>query len=338
MLQTRERTIINPMDTKQVGLSIIVPLFNEEEVLSFLYERLINALKGLPGPYEIIFVDDGSSDKTLSILKEFSRINKNIKLLSFSRNFGHQIAITAGLNFSSGKAVIVIDGDLQDPPEIIAKFIEKWEEGYKVVYGVRTKRKEGIFKVAIYSCYYRILQKLANIDMPLDSGDFCLMDRSVVDLLNKIPERNRFVRGIRCWVGFKQIGLEYERGPRYKGKCKYTIFKLLQLGLNGIISFSGVPLKASIFAGSFVSLFSIIYSLTIVINRLFYPQQQIPGWTSIVVAVTFLGGIQLVALGIIGEYILRIFDEVKRRPLYILETVIGFESEDAKNISYNPCP
>lgn len=320
------------MDSELV-LSVVIPICNEEEILPQLYDRTVSVLKRLGESYEVIFVNDCSSDNSLELMKVFNQENPKIKALSFSRNFGHQTAVTAGLNFSVGRAVMVMDGDLQDPPEIIPKFVEKWKEGYEVVYGVRTKRKENFFKRGLYKIYYRLLRMLSKTDIALDSGDCCLMDRKVVNLLNRMSERNRFIRGLRSWVGFRQIGLQYERDKRLAGKAKYTFFKLLELGLNGVISFSEIPLRMSIFVGFFTSVLSVIYSLYMALNRIVHPENQVPGWTSIVVGVTFLGGVQLMVLGFLGEYIVRIFDEVKGRPQYILNDVIGFKHDSAKDIS-----
>lgn len=321
----------NPVD-----ISVLIPIYNEEKVLPYLYERLVGILEPQKLSYEIIFVNDGSEDNSLEMMKEYNKINPRAKILSFSRNFGHQTAVTAGLNFSKGKAVMIIDGDLQDPPEIIPQFIEKWKKGYEIVYGIRKKRKEGIIKRSFYKFYYRLLRLVSKIEIPVDSGDCSLMDRKVVTILNSMPERNRFIRGLRSWVGFKQIGLEYERDKRYAGETKYPFLKLLKLGLDGIISFSEIPLKISIVLGIVISSISIIYSLYIAFNRIFNPENQIPGWTTIVVGVAFLGGIQLLVMGFLGEYIIRIFDEVKRRPLYILNSAIGFEDEDVEGVSDNP--
>jgi len=320
----------------EVVLSAILPVYNEENLLLQLKERLISVLEKLNLDYEVIFVDDASSDNSLKLMQGFNQDNPRIKVLSFARNFGHQTAITAGLNFSTGKLVMVLDADLQDPPEIIPRFIEKWKDGYEVVYGVRVRRKDNFIKKLVCNFYYRILKELSNVDIPLDSGDCCLMDRKVVDILNMMPERNRFIRGLRRWVGFRQFGLEYERHRRFAGKSKYTFVKLIKLGLDGIISFSEIPLKVSVLIGFFVSLASLLYSIWLVLIRIFNPVNQVPGWTSIVAGITFLGGIQLIVMGFLGEYIIRIFDEVKGRPLYVLNCIIGFKNTDAENISNNP--
>jgi dolichol-phosphate mannosyltransferase len=321
-----------------LNLSVIVPIYNEEKVLPLLKDRLIAVLEKLKLSYEVIFVDDCSQDNSPKLLREFNAKNSKVKILSFSRNFGHQTAITAGLNFSSGKAVMVIDGDLQDPPEIIPAFLEKWKDGFEVVYGIRKTRDDNIIKKNFCNMYYRLLKMLSSTDIALDSGDCCLMDRRVADILNEMPERNRFIRGLRRWVGFRQTGVEYDRDKRYAGKSKYTFFKLLKLALDGIISFSDIPLKISVFLGFFISIASLLYSFYIVWNRIFNPTNQIPGWTSIITGITFLGGIQLMVMGFLGEYIVRIFDEVKCRPQYIVNRAVGFTDKDAEGLSNNSSP
>lgn len=308
-------------------LTVVIPIYNEESVIPHLIQRLNTELEKINLKYEIIFVDDCSNDNSMELIKEFNIRNPNIKILSFSRNFGHQTAITAGLNFSRGRAVVIMDGDLQDPPELIPQFIDKWKEGYEVVYGVRFDRKENIFKKIAYKLYYRLLRLLSKTEIKLDSGDFCLLDRKIVNLLNVMPEKNRFIRGLRSWVGFRQIGIRYARDKRFAGKPKYTISKLFKLGLDGIISFSGIPLKISILIGFSISIASCGYAIYIMANWIFNPQQRVPGWATLVVSVAFLGGIQLLVLGFLGEYILRIFDEVKERPAYILREVVGIDEQ-----------
>lgn len=317
---------------EHIELSVVIPVFNEQDVLRQLYERVSKVLAGLTDSYEVLFVNDGSTDYSLAMLKEFSDKDKRVKALSFSRNFGHQIAISAGLNFSSGRCVVVMDGDLQDPPELLKIFIEKWKAGNHVVYAVRKKRKEGVLKRMMYKVYYRLLCKVSGIEIPLDAGDFCLMDRTVVDILNSLPERNRFVRGLRSWVGFKQVGVEYDRDARYAGKPKYTFSKLLHLGIDGLISFSYLPLKVAIYLGLTISLLSIGYAFYIAMCRIAFGTTVV-GWTSIIVGISFLSGIQLIVLGVIGEYIARIFEEVKHRPLYVLSERIGFGMNSEKTLT-----
>ncbi len=303
------------------AVSIVIPVYNEQENLPQLYQRLIAVLERSEPSYEIVFVNDGSRDGSADMLREMGAKDCRIVIVELARNFGHQVAISAGLDYALGSAVVVMDADLQDPPEVLPDFIAKWHEGYEVVYAVRQHRKEGWFKRAAYKLFYRLLQRVANIDIPLDSGDFCIMDRRVVDLLNGMPERNRFVRGIRSWVGLSQVGLEYERQPRYAGKPKYTFSRLLYLALDGLVSFSFLPLRAITIVGFVVSLISIVLAVIYAIQKLtvgLYPQ----GFATTIVAILFLAGVQLITTGVIGEYVGRIFEEVKRRPLYVVRRVM----------------
>lgn len=308
-----------------IQYSIIVPLFNEELVIHETYKRLKRVMDSIRESYEIIFVDDGSRDKTYHMAKAICNTDKNIKLLSFSRNFGHQIAITAGMESASGNAVVVIDADLQDPPEVIPQMIAKWKEGYQVVYGKRSERKgESFFKKSSASLFYRILRNLTDVDIPVDTGDFRLIDRKVLDALNKLPEKNRYVRGMVSWVGFKQIGLEYVREERFAGETKYPLRKMLKFAMNGITSFSYKPLKFATYLGCLVSLLSFLYLFYVLFERIFVPQSTVPGWASLAVISLFFNGIVLILLGIMGEYIGRIYDEAKGRPLYIIADSEGF--------------
>ncbi|MBW2716707.1 MAG: glycosyltransferase family 2 protein [Deltaproteobacteria bacterium] len=296
-------------------ISVVVPLFNEGENLRELISRLDAALEGRH--YEFMLVDDGSSDDTREQLAKLANRRPEIKVLSLSRNFGHQAAITAGLEHASGDAVVVMDGDLQDPPEAIPGLISRWFEGYDVVYAVRRNRKEGPLKRAAYSGFYRLLKRLSYLDIPLDSGDFALMDRRVVDLLNHLPERNRFVRGIRSWVGFRQVGMEVEREARAAGDPKYTVKMLRRLAFDGIISFSHAPLRIFSSLGLVFSVGSFLSILVVLWIRLF-TDMSVPGFASTATLILLLGGVQLLGIGILGEYIARIFDEVKNRPNYIV--------------------
>lgn len=307
-----------------VELSVVVPAYNEEENLPALYARLLAALDPLGLSYELIFVNDGSRDRTLSLLQQLSADDQRVVAIDLARNFGHQVAISAGLDHSRGRAVIIMDGDLQDPPEVLPQFIDKWRAGYDVVYAIREQRKEGPLKRAAYNLFYRTLKRVASIDIPLDAGDFCIMDRRVVDLLNGMPERNRFVRGIRSWVGLNQTGLAYARHARHAGKPKYTLTRLIYLALDGLISFSYVPLRLISLAGLAVSAMSILLAGFYFVQALtvgLYP----PGFATLTVAVFFLAGIQLITIGVIGEYVGRIFEEVKARPLYVVRKVWGRE-------------
>ncbi len=301
-------------------LSVVIPAYNEEENLDALYTRLVAALDPLGMSYELIFVNDGSRDRTLPMLQQLAAADGRVVVVDLARNFGHQIAISAGLDHARGDGVIVMDGDLQDPPEVLPQFIAKWREGYEVVYAVREKRKEGPLKRAAYSLFYRLLKRVSQIDIPLDAGDFCIMDRRVVDLLNGMPERNRFVRGIRSWVGLNQTGLAYERHARHAGRPKYTFTRLLYLALDGLVSFSYLPLRLISMAGLAVSLMSILIALFYTVQKLTIGLSP-PGFATLVVAIFFLSGIQLITIGVIGEYVGRIFEEVKARPLYVVRKV-----------------
>ena len=309
-----------------VAISIVIPVYNEEETLTPLLDRLTAALEPLGEPYELIFVDDGSRDRSAEILRERHARDRRVKYLCLSRNFGHQVAISCGIDFTSGQGVIVMDGDLQDPPEVLPDLIARWREGYDVVYAVRQQRKESILKRAAYKSCFWLLAKVSYLDIPLDSGDFSLMDRRVVELLRRMPERNRFVRGLRTWVGLKQTGFEYARSARHAGESKYTLGKLFRLAFDGLVSYSFVPLRAVSNLGLFVSLGALAYMAYLLGARLF-GGQVIQGWTSTVVIVLFLGGVQLLSLGIIGEYVGRVFDEVKRRPQYVVSDALGFLEE-----------
>ncbi len=303
-------------------ISVVVPLYNEEETLPVLAERLTRVLEELGTTYEVVFVNDGSRDATADILRSLHDGNPCIKAVGLSRNFGHQIAISCGIDFAAGRAVIVMDGDLQDPPEVLPGMIERWREGYDVVYAIRQKRKEGRIKRAAYKTFYWLLRKVSYLDIPLDSGDFSLMDRRVVDLLRRMPERNRFVRGLRTWVGLRQTGYEYARSARYAGQSKYSLTKLMRLAFDGLVSYSFVPLRAVSNLGLFVSLSALLYMAYLLTARIL-GDRTIQGWTSTVVIMLFLGGVQLLSLGVIGEYVGRIFDEVKQRPHYVVAEVLG---------------
>lgn len=299
-------------------LSIAIPVFNEQENLPQLAARLKTAIAALQfDDYEIIFVDDGSSDATPGVLASLNDSDSHIRVIRFSRNFGHQAALQAGMDESRGDALVFMDADLQDPPEVIADFVAKWRAGYEIVYAVRKKRKENFFKRAAYKVFYRSLQAVANIDVPLDAGDFCLMDRRVVNALKALPERNRFLRGLRSWIGFEQIGVEYERQARAAGAPKYTLGKLLGLALSGYIGFSAVPLRVASALGTLSALAGLGLMVWAVLQKITgHPTPW--GWASTVSMILFMGGMQLGVLGIVGEYLSRTYDEVRRRPLYIV--------------------
>ena len=314
-------------------LSIVVPVYNEAEVLREFQQRLLGVANECCVPWEVIVVDDGSSGKTPALLRALQESDPRLKTVTLSRNFGHQVAVTAGLDAASGDVVAVMDGDLQDPPEMLPLFLARWREGYDVVYGVRATRKGSVLKKGCYSVFYRFLQLLADTQIPLDSGDFCLMDRRVVDALQRFPERRRFVRGLRAWVGFRQIGIPYDRPERAGGKPKYTWWKLWRLASDGALSFSFKPLTWISVTGVLTSAFSFAGLLFFIVHRVVgfevygYSPADVPGFTSIIFSLLYFGGIQLLALGLIGRYIAQIAEEVKGRPLYIEKERRGFEVE-----------
>jgi len=308
-------------------ISVVLPVFNEARVLPTLYTRLSDVLKALNEPYEILFVDDGSRDESLSCLKSLRAADATIKIISLSRNFGHQTAITCGLDHASGDAVILMDADLQDPPEVIPRLIEKWRGGHDVVYAVREKRRgEGLFKRGTAALFYRLLRRLTQVDIPLDAGDFRLLSRRAVNAVRSSRERNRFVRGLVSWVGYRQTGITFTREERSVGETKYPFRKMLKFALDGITAFSFVPLQVATYLGLGISFFSFLYIAYAIYLKLF-TDRTVPGWTSLMVAVLFLGGVQLIALGTIGEYIGRVYEEVKQRPLYLVDEQIGFAIE-----------
>jgi polyisoprenyl-phosphate glycosyltransferase len=302
-------------------VSVVIPVFNEQENLPSLHSRLAATLAPTGLRYEMIFVDDGSRDKSLSLLYELAGDDPCVVVVELARNFGHQVAISAGLDHARGDGVIIMDADLQDPPEVLPQFIDKWREGHDVVYAIREQRKEGWLKRAAYAAFYRLLQRVANIEIPLDAGDFCIMDRRVVDLLIGMPERNRFVRGIRSWIGLDQVGLAYERQARHAGKPKFTFTRLVYLALDGLVSFSYVPLRLITMLGFCVSLLSIVLAVFYMIKKLTVGLDP-PGFATLTVALFFLAGMQLMTIGVIGEYVGRIFEEVKRRPLYVVRKLV----------------
>lgn len=314
-----------------IKYSIVVPVYNEEEVIHETYRRLTEVMRSTKEAYELLFVNDGSRDRTAEIIKAYSEQDSTVVLLDFARNFGHQIAITAGMDYARGEAVVVIDADLQDPPELILEMIEKWKQGFDVVYAKRTKRKgETYFKKQTAAMFYRFLRAMTDIDIPLDTGDFRLLDRKVCNQMNSIQEKNRFVRGLVSWVGFKQIAVEYERDERLAGESKYPLKKMLKLSMDGITSFSYKPLKLASYAGVTLSGVGFIYLLVVLYLKLF-TDSTITGWSSLIVIQLFFSGIILIILGMIGEYIGRIYDETKNRPLYIVRE--KYQLETRKEVS-----
>lgn len=306
-------------------VSVIVPCYNEAQVIVETNRQLVATLAGIEGiDFEIIYVDDGSRDETPDLLRAIQTADNRTRVVRFSRNFGHQLAVSAGLEHAGGDAAIIIDADLQDPPEIIPEMIARWRDGYHVVYGMRTDRAgETAFKLWTAKLFYRLINRLSKVKLPLDVGDFRLIDRRVIDVLLSMPERDRFLRGMVSWIGFRQVAVMYRRAERRAGESKYPLWKMLQFAADGVISFSLTPLRVALWVG-FLSIAlafaGIVYALVI---RL-YTNDWVRGWTSIFTAVLFIGGAQLVTLGIIGEYIGRIYAEVKRRPLYVVEERLGF--------------
>ncbi len=306
-------------------ISLIIPVFNEEAVLPALFQRLEGIASAI-GPHEVIFIDDGSRDATAAIITRQIGIHgavNPLRLLSFSRNFGHQIALSAGLDHVQGDAAVILDGDLQDPPELVQEFMMRWREGADIVYAIRRKRKESLFKRICYAAFYRVQHKLANVDIPLDSGDFCLLDRKVVDFIKSLPEHHRFLRGLRAWSGFSSVGVEYERDARAAGETKYSMRKLVRLASDGILGFSTVPLKFSMYLGFVISAISVIAGLVLFVYH-FAGGTAPQGWTSLMIALFFMGGLQLFVLGILGEYLGRVYLEVQNRPLYVVKKKAGF--------------
>jgi len=297
-------------------LSVIVPLYNEEEIVEKTFLTLEEELKNIE--HQIIFVNDGSKDRTREILEQLLQKTPYNELVNFSRNFGHQAAFSAGLQHAKGDAVVIIDGDLQDPPSLIHDMISKWQEGYQVVYAQRNKRRgESLFKRFSAYCFYRVIHALTNIEIPPDTGDFRLMDRVVVDQLNSLPERSRFLRGLVCWVGFKKVGILYDRAERTAGISKYPLRKMIRLAIDGITGFSTTPLKISFLVGLLATIIALGVFIWSILEKVLFPETTVPGWASLMGAIVFFGGIQLISIGILGEYIGRIYDEVKQRPLYI---------------------
>ncbi len=307
-------------------LSIVVPLYNEARNVSPLVERIGGVVDRLSAAYdhEIVLVNDGSSDDTGTAARREMERRSHIILVTLSRNFGHQLAATAGLEIARGAAVVLMDGDLQDPPELIEAFVAKWREGFDVVYAVRrTRPGESPFKLFTARLFYRIIKRLTKVSIPVDAGDFRLMSRRVVDALRRSPERNRFLRGMVSWVGFNQTAVEYDRDVRHTGTTKYPLSKMIRFAMDGITSFSDIPLRFASYFGFIVSAIAFLYAIYVIVSKVFNvrPLAYTPGWASTIVAVLFLGGVQLMSLGILGEYLGRVYDEVKGRPLYLISEV-----------------
>lgn len=331
--------------TKQlttIRYSVIVPMYNEEAVIQETYRRIKHVMRELSEPYELIFVNDGSSDRSADMIKDYSSTDESVILVDLSRNFGHQLAITAGMDYAIGDAVIILDADLQDPPELIPDMVARWQEGYEVVYAQRVKRHgESWFKKQSARVFYRLLRASTDISIPVDTGDFRLMDRRVVDELKRLPENNRFVRGLVSWVGFRQIAVGYERDERFAGETKYPLKRMLKLCLDGMTSFSYKPLKLAGYLGALLSLSGFLYMIYVLCVRLF-TDNAVRGWSSLISLQLIFDGMILVILGIIGEYVGRIYDETKARPLYIVRECVGLErgqqlhsSEQAARAQHN---
>ena len=309
----------------KIYLSIIIPVFNEEESLSELYRRLTKVMEDFGDTYEIIFVNDGCQDNSLQVMLKLQEQDKCVKVIDFSRNFGHQIAITAGMDYASGSAVICLDADLQHPPELIPELVAEWREGNDIVYTIRQETEgETFFKKLTSKFFYMLINKIANVKISSNAADFRLLDRKVVEDFRSIRERGRFVRGLVNWVGYKQIGVTYKAEPRFAGQSKYSFGKMLRFAFDAITAFSSFPLQLSVYLGFVVSFLSFLYVMYIFCETLYF-KHTVPGWSSIMVIVLFLGGVQLITIGIIGEYISRIYEEVKERPLYLVRRFIGFE-------------
>lgn len=298
--------------------SIIAPIYNEIESLPELFPRIRDVMDKTGDDWELILVDDGSSDGSTDIIRKLAEADERVRPIIFARNFGHQIAVTAGLDYSRGDAVVIIDADLQDPPEVILELIAKWREGFEVVYAVRAEREgESKFKLATAAFFYRLIYRITDVKIPMDTGDFRLMDRKVVNIMNKMRERHRFLRGMSAWVGFKQVGVHYKRAARFAGVTKYPLKKMLRLALNAITGFSYVPLQVATYLGFASAAFSVLAIPVVILLRLL-GDAPLLGQATTLIAVLFLGGVQLICLGIIGEYIGRVYDEAKGRPLYIV--------------------
>ena len=310
-----------------VEISIIIPLYNESAGIEHLFARLTPVLQQLKTSYEIICINDGSQDNTLEQLLEFNQKDKTIKIVNLSRNFGKEIALTAGIDYAKGAAVIPIDADLQDPPELIEQLIAKWREGYDVVYATRRSRQgESWLKKISAKAFYRTIGRMSHVPIPANTGDFRLLDRRVVEAIKKLPERTRFMKGLFAWVGYRQTSILFDREPRFSGKTTWNYWKLWNFALDGIISFSFLPLKVWSYVGISISLLSLMYALMLVIRTIVLGV-DVPGYASLMVAILFLGGVQLITLGVLGEYLGRVYEEVKGRPLYFVREEYGFEPQ-----------
>lgn len=311
-------------------ISLVIPMYYEEEVAQECYKRVLQVLMELSDyAYEIIFINDGSKDRTQEILEGIAEKNKNVKIITFSRNFGHQCAVTAGIKYVTGDCIVILDADLQDPPELIPDMLKLWEQGNEVIYGKRKKRKgESRFKLLTAKMFYKTLDALSDVKIPMDTGDFRLVDRKIIDVINQMPEHNKFLRGLYSWVGYNQIPFEYERKERFAGKTKYPLKKMVKLALDGIVSFSAKPLKIVGYLGIVTIIISMILLIYSLISYAFSLNSLTPGWTSIMVSITLFSGVQLLCMWIMSEYIARIYDETRNRPQYIIRNMINIEDQE----------
>jgi len=318
------------MPKNEIELSVVIPIYNSAAIFPELYRRLCSSLESVVQSFEVIAVLDGCTDNSFDVIQAIRRQDQRVKFLDLSRNFGHQAAVTAGIDFAGGNMVLVMDDDLEDPPEVLPRFIATLQQGFDVVYGVRKRRKRSWLHRLLYSSFYRVLGKLSDIRIPYDAGDFCVMSRRVVDALNRMPEKNRFLRGLRAWSGFRQTGLEYERSSRFAGEPGYTMSKYFSLAVNGIVSFSHRPLTFISIIGALIAAASFILGILFIVLKFSGCIPDVPGWTSLAVLLLFLSGIQMLTTGVIGAYIARIYDEVKRRPSYVISTQEGFDREEER--------
>ncbi|MFO0059490.1 MAG: glycosyltransferase family 2 protein [Planctomyces sp.] len=322
----------DPSQLRSINLTVAVPVYNEESNLPELYRRLKNVLSDIPGRHQVLFVNDGSTDGTADLLSAMVLCDPSVKALHFARNFGHQAALSAALDHAGGDAVVLMDGDLQDTPETIPRFVAEHQRGFDVVYAIRTKRKEGWLLRTAYATFYWLISRMSDVDLPQGAGDFSLMSSRVLKIVRSCPERHRYLRGLRRWAGFRQTGIEVERDARYRGESKYSWLKLFRLAADGIFSFSAVPLRAASWMGSLTVGAATVFAVYATVAHLFFSRSP-QGFTALIIAITFLAGVQLIFLGVIGEYIGRIYEQVKQRPLYLVDRI---DSSEHSNIQHSP--
>jgi glycosyltransferase involved in cell wall biosynthesis len=323
------------VETEREGpiYSFVIPVLNEEDVLAALHRRLSDAADSLDGPAEFILIDDGSSDRTGEIAEELCSKDRRVKLVSLSRNFGHQFAISAGLDFASGEAIVIMDGDLQDPPEVVPELAERWREGYDVVYAVRSAREgETRLKRGTASLFYRLMRRLTDVDLPLDAGDFRLVDRRVAGIISNMPEPDRYLRGMFAWVGFRQTAVRYERAERFAGETKYSLPRMIRFAADGLLSFSTTPLRLTLAAGFAIAGVAFAAGITAILIKVL-GGFTVPGWASLIVVLSFFSGIQFIVLGTIGLYVGRIYAQGKQRPLYLVARTVGFSDPEPQRVS-----